>query len=47
MRIQLLGEAWQLEGVEDPNSLWHIDYHKLIRWKFVTHGCSIMYATLC
>ena len=36
--------------VEGPNSLWHIDsHHKLIRWKFVTHGCidgysrSIMY----
>ena len=26
-------------NVEGPNSLWHIDsHHKLIRWKFVTHG---------
>ena len=26
--------------MEGPNSLWHIDsHHKLIRWKFVTHGC--------
>lgn len=25
--------------VEGPNSLWHIDgHHKLIRWRFVTHG---------
>ena len=25
--------------VAGPNSLWHIDgHHKLIRWKFVTHG---------
>jgi AcrR family transcriptional regulator len=26
-------------NVDGPNSLWHIDgHHKLIRWKFVTHG---------
>lgn len=26
-------------SVLGPNSLWHIDgYHKLIRWKLVTHG---------
>jgi len=25
--------------VRGPNSLWHIDgHHKLIRWRFVTHG---------
>ena len=25
--------------VDGPNSMWHIDsHHKLIRWKFVTHG---------
>ena len=25
--------------VDGPNSLWHLDgHHKLIRWKFVTHG---------
>lgn len=24
---------------EGPNSVWHIDgHHKLIRWRFVTHG---------
>lgn len=26
--------------VKGPNALWHIDgYHKLIKWKFVVHGC--------
>ncbi|XP_064622711.1 uncharacterized protein LOC135484933 [Lineus longissimus] len=26
--------------VHGPNSLWHLDgNHKLIRWRFVTHGC--------
>ena len=25
--------------VDGPNSVWHMDgHHKLIRWKFVTHG---------
>ena len=25
--------------VDGPNPLWHLDgHHKLIRWKFVTHG---------
>ena len=25
--------------IDGPNSLWHLDgHHKLIRWKFVTHG---------
>ena len=25
--------------VDGPNSVWHLDgHHKLIRWKFVTHG---------
>ena len=29
-----------LEGcTEGPNSVWHRDgHHKLIRWRFVTHG---------
>ena len=25
--------------VDGPNCLWHLDgYHKLIRWRFITHG---------
>ncbi len=25
--------------IEGPNAVWHIDgHHKLIRWRFVTHG---------
>ena len=25
--------------VDGPNSVWHLDgHHKLIRWRFVTHG---------
>ena len=43
LRIQQFGEALQLEDgfyhVDGPNSVWHMDsHHKLIWWKFVTHG---------
>ena len=31
--------------VDGPNSLWHLDgHHKLIRWKFVTHGAIDEYS---
>lgn len=27
-------------NVGEPNEVWHFDgHHKLIRWRFVTHGC--------
>jgi hypothetical protein len=34
-------------SVPGPNSLWHIDsHHKLIRWRFVSHGCIDGYSRL-
>ena len=33
--------------VPGPNALWHVDgHHKLIRWRFVIHGCIDGYSRL-
>ena len=35
-RVTVRKRVYYAEG---PNSVWHIDgHHKLIRWRFVTHG---------
>ena len=35
-RVTVRRRVYYAEG---PNSVWHIDgHHKLIRWRFVTHG---------
>ena len=34
-------------SVEGPNALWHVDgNHKLIKWRFVIHGCCDGYSRM-